>query len=356
MIYLIGGARPNFMKIAALTRAFEQDNLEYEIIHTGQHYDYNMDRIFFEEFGLKEPIVHLGIGSGTHGEQTGKMIIELEKYCIDNPPDLMFVVGDVNSTLVGSLVASKLHIPIAHQEAGMRSGDRKMPEEINRIVTDSISDYLFPISPQDEKNLLKEGISQSKIFLVGDCMIDNLLYYVKQKQKQKEEYILVEIHRPANVDNKESLEEILKSLKILSDRIKVIFPLHPRTKKMIEKFNLSSYLETIDVRSPMGYFEFIKIMSNSKVVLTDSDGIQQETSVLNIFCVSIRDTTNIEYTVKFGTNTLMSSNHIEITKYIWKFLDYKKDVKNNFPEQYKRLNDGKSSERISKIIEQILKG
>jgi len=355
MIYCIAGARPNFMKIAALTRAFEKDNLDYEIIHTGQHYDYNMNKIFFEEFGLKEPIKHLEVGSGGHGEQTGKIMIELEKYCLEHKPDLMLVVGDVNSSMAAALVASKLHIPIAHQEAGMRSGDRKMPEEINRIVTDSISDYLFPISPQDRRNLLNEGIPKEKIFLVGDCMIDNLLYYVKQKQKQ-EEYILVEIHRPANVDNKENLEEILKALKILSDRIKVIFPLHPRTKKMIEKFNLSSYLDTIDSRTPMGYFEFIENMSNAKVVITDSDGIQQETSVLNIFCVSIRDTTNIEYTVKFGTNTLMSPDHIEINKYIWSFLDYNKDVKNNFPEQYKKLNDGNSSERISKIIEQIIKG
>lgn len=353
MIYLIGGARPNFMKIAALTRAFEKDNLDYEIIHTGQHYDYTMNDIFFKEFNLKDPIYHLNVGSGNHGAQTGHIMIELERYCIKNPPDLMFVVGDVNSTMAAALVASKLHIPIAHQEAGMRSGDKKMPEEINRIVTDSISDYLFPISPQDEKNLLKEGIPQSKIFLVGDCMIDNLRYYTKQTTI-KHNHVLVEIHRPANVDNKKNLEEILKALTILSKQIKVIFPLHPRTKKMIEKFNLWGHLATIDHCKPIGYFEFISYLSTAKAVISDSDGIQQETSILNIPCISVRDTTNIEYTIKYGTNTLVEPEHLSIIHLVKKSMN--NTIENDFPEQYKKLNDGKSSERISKIIEQILKG
>jgi len=353
MIYLIGGVRPNFIKIAALTRAFEKDNLDYEIIHTGQHYDYNMNRIFFEEFGLKEPIAHLEVGSGEHGEQTGKIMIKLEQYFLQHKPDLMVVVGDVNSTMAAALVASKLHIPIAHQEAGMRSGDRKMPEEINRIVTDSISDYLFPISPQDRRNLLNEGILSSKIFLVGDPMIDNLLYYIDNKSKIGN-HILVEIHRPANVDNKENLKEILKALKILSKQIKIIFPLHPRTRKMIKEFNLWGNLATIDHCSPTGYFEFMSYLSTAKAVISDSDGIQQETSILNIPCISIRDTTNIQYTIQYGTNTLVKPKHLDIINLVKKTMN-NKTIKNNFPEQYQKLNDGKSSERISKIIEQIIK-
>lgn len=355
MIYLIGGTRPNFIKIAALSRAFEKINLEYEIIHTGQHYDYYMNRIFFEEFNLKTPITHLGVGSGTHAQQTGCIMIKLEEYCIENRPDLMFVVGDVNSTMAAALVASKLHIPIAHQEAGMRSKDKKMPEEINRIVTDSVSDYLFPISPIDSANLLNEGIPQSKIFLVGDPMIDNLLHYIKEKN-QDEDYILVELHRPANVDNKENLENILKALKILSKQIKIIFSIHPRTRKMIKEFNLWYYLDIIDHRNPMGYFEFIETMNNAKIVITDSDGIQQETSILNIPCVSIRDTTNIPYTIEFGTNTLKSPKTDQIVKFINHLLDSNQDFKNSFPEKYQKLNDGKSCERIASIVEQIIKG
>jgi len=357
VIYLIGGARPNFMKIAALTRAFKKDNLDYEIIHTGQHYDYNMNKIFFKEFELKEPMIHLESGSGTHAEQTADIMIKLEKYCINNPPKLMFVVGDVNSTMAAAIVASKLHIPVAHQEAGMRSGDRKMPEEINRIVTDSISDYLFPISPQDEENLLNEGIPKTKILLAGDCMIDNLLYYSKKiKMIKRENHILVELHRPINVDNKENLEEILKALKILSGKIRIVFPLHPRTKKMINFFKLNNYLDQIDFTEPMGYFEFVKYMSNASIVITDSDGIQQETSILNIPCVSIRDTTNIAYTIKYGTNTLMAPECKKIVKFVKHLLDDKVEIKNNFPELYQKLNDGHASERISKKIEQILKG
>jgi UDP-N-acetylglucosamine 2-epimerase (non-hydrolysing) len=339
------------MKIAALSRAFEKYEIEYEIIHTGQHYDYNMDKIFFDEFRLKDPFVHLEVGSGPHGEQTAKIMERFERLCFDARPSLVFTVGDVNSTMATALVAVKMHIPIAHQEAGMRSFDRKMPEEINRVVTDHISDYLFPISPQDRLNLFNEGIDRDKIFLVGDVMIDNLLYYTKEttKQSDDEKHILVEIHRPANVDNEHNLREIIIALAQLSESYHVIFPIHPRTRKMIDEFNLWKYLDMIDHCDPMGYFEFMKYMKHAAVVITDSDGIQQETSILNIHCVSIRDTTNIEYTVKYGTNVLVEADTDSIyAQAIYPF--YNEPFKSNFPEQLKQLNDGNAAERIAEVI------
>jgi len=350
MIYLVGGARPNFMKIAAISRAFEKYHIKYEIVHTGQHYDYNMDKVFFENFNLKEPIVHLEVGSGSHGVQTAKVIEHFEKFCFSNPPDLVFLVGDVNSTLGAAIAVSKLNIPISHQEAGMRSYDRTMPEEINRVVVDHLSDLLFPISEQDEKNLLKEGISSDKIFLVGDVMIDNLLFYIDQVPiRQGEDYILCEIHRPVNTDKKEALETILLALKFLSRDIKVIFVLHPRTSKMIHKFDLNNYIKSFETMSSVGYFYFLSLMKGSKLVVTDSDGIQQETSVLGIPCVSIRDTCNIVYTLEYGTNVLADvvekericeivRNHLESRRY------------NVFPEDLKELNDGNASERIAQVL------
>ena len=351
MIYLIGGARPNFIKIAALSRAFEKYDIEYEIIHTGQHYDYNMDKIFFEEFGLKDPLVHLEVGSGPHGEQTGKIMERFERLCFDIRPGMVFTVGDVNSTMGAALVAAKMHIPVAHQEAGMRSFDRKMPEEINRVVTDHISDFLFPISPQDRLNLYNEGIDRDKIHLVGDPMVDNLLYYTKEttKESDDEKHILVEIHRPANTDNEHNLKQIIIALSQLSESYHVVFPIHPRTRKMIDEFNLWRYMDMIDHCEPMGYFEFMKYMKHASVVITDSDGIQQETSILNIHCVSIRDTTNIEYTVKYGTNVLVEADTDSIyAQAIYPF--YNEPFKSNFPQQLKYLNDGNAAERIAKVI------
>jgi len=355
MIYLIGGARPNFMKIAAISRAFEKYDINYEIIHTGQHYDYNMDKIFFEEFGLKKPLVHLEVGSGPHGEQTAKIMERFERLCFDARPSMVFTVGDVNSTMAAALVAAKMHIPIAHQEAGMRSHDMKMPEEVNRIVTDHVSDFLFPISPKDQSNLHMEGIDRDKIYLVGDPMIDNLLYYIdKIPDMTCEKYILVELHRPANVDDKDKLKTILQALDKLRDHAQILFPLHPRTRKMIEEFELTDLLKNVECWDPIGYFEFIKYMKNATVVITDSDGIQQETSILNIPCVSIRDTTNIGYTVKYGTNVLVEVNINKIFAAATYPL-YHDPFKSNFPKQLKKLNDGNASERIAEVLINVKK-
>jgi len=351
MIYLIGGARPNFMKIAAISRAFEKYEIFYDIIHTGQHYDYNMNQIFFDEFGLKKPLVHLEVGSGPHGEQTGKIMERFERLCFDERPSMVFTVGDVNSTMAAALVASKMHIPVAHQEAGMRSGDMKMPEEINRIVTDHISDLLFPISPQDRRNLYNEGVDKDKIHLVGDPMTDNLLFYSDRIEDEdiSEKHILVELHRPANVDNEENLTEICIALSQLSDQYIVVFPIHPRTRKRIDEFKLWPYLHAVDHCEPMGYFDFHKYMKHAGSVITDSDGIQQETSILNVHCIAIRDTSNIEYTIKYGTTVLVKPNRDSIyAQAIYPF--YNEPFKSNFPEQLKMLNDGNSSERIAEVI------
>lgn len=354
MIYLIGGARPNFMKIAALSRAFDKYDLTYEIVHTGQHYDYNMDKVFFKEFELKDPLVHLEVGSGPHGEQTGKIMERFERLCFDTRPSLVCVVGDVNSTMAAALVAAKMHIPLAHQEAGMRSHDMKMPEEVNRIVTDHISDYLFPISPQDRRNLYNEGLDKNKIFLVGDVMIDNLLHYTRMAREfsTNEKHILVEIHRPANVDNEHNLTQIIIALSQLSESYHVIFPIHPRTKKMIDEFGLWKYMDMIDYTDPMGYFDFLKYMLHSHVVITDSDGIQQETSVLDIPCLSIRDTTNIQYTIDYGTNRLVGPDTEKIYTAARNSI-YGDRQHTNFPEQLRKLNDGNAAERIAGIIRRI---
>jgi len=349
MIYLVGGARPNFMKIAAISRAFDNFRrpIEYEIIHTGQHYDYNMNQVFFDEFGLKRPYKHLEVGSGPHGEQTGKIMKRFERLCIDERPDMVLVVGDVNSTMSAGLVAAKLHIPLTHQEAGMRSYDKKMPEEINRIVTDHVSDLLFPISPNDRDNLKKEGIVKN-VYLVGDPMIDNLLYYGKDKNEGSKNHILVELHRPANVDNVDNLTQILRALSQLAEAYHVVFPIHPRTRERIDQFHLWPYFEMIDYCEPMGYFDFGRNMRNAGLIITDSDGIQQETSILNVSCLAIRDTSNIQYTIDYGTTMLCNPIQGEIfTKGVIK---YNSLEKNNFPTQLRELNDGNSAERMSQII------
>lgn len=349
MIHLIGGARPNFMKIAAISRAFEKHDINYEIVHTGQHYDYNMNDVFFKEFGLKEPLVHLDVGSGPHGEQTGKIMKRYERLCLDERPDMVFTVGDVNSTMACALVGSKLHIPVAHQEAGMRSGDKKMPEEINRIVTDHVSDILFPISQNDAQNLLEEGIERTNIVLAGDPMIDNLLYYSGEyRDTYSKNHILVELHRPSNVDDPKNLTEIVIGLSKLSEKYHIIFPIHPRTRKMIEKYKLWSYLEMVDHSEPMGYFDFHEVMGSARCVITDSDGIQQETSVLNISCLSIRDTCNIRYTLNYGTNQLCNPDRDEIfNKAVVKF---HKEERNKYGGTLQMINDGKASERIAEVI------
>ena len=358
-IFIICGARPNFMKIAPITRAFKKYHINYKIVHTGQHYDYKMSKIFFEEFDLHKPDFYLNIGSGTHGKQTGLIMIKLEELLIKEKPNMIFTVGDVNSTLAAAIVASKLHIPLAHQEAGARSFDRKMPEEINRVITDVLSDILFPKAEDDILNLTSEGISKEKIHLVGDVMIDNLFYNLKKlplKIKQKP-YCLVTIHRPSNTDNIKQLKEILLALIQLSKKIKIIFPIHPRTKlQIMSKTNMMPLLKNnIEMLEPQGFIKFLDLLRNAQIILTDSGGIQIETSILNIPCITLRDSTEVPHTVSYGSNTLLGKNTTsnQIIKKTLYLIEHPKVT--NFPQKMQNIMDGKSSERIAKIIKKYIK-
>jgi len=366
---LAAGARPNFMKIAPLMRAIQVHNNKRSpnstkispfLVHTGQHYDFNMSDSFFKDLRIPKPDIFLGVGSGTHGEQTGKILIEFEKVLLKEKPTLVVVVGDVNSTLACSLAAVKLHIPVAHVEAGLRSFDRTMPEEINRIVTDSLSDYLFTHSPEADENLLKEGIPKENIFPVGNIMVDSLLFNIKEAKKtnileqlalmQKSsekpsqpitEYCLLTLHRPSNVDQKESLNRIVHALLTISSRLPVLFPIHPRTRKQIKEFGMESFFEfhaspyldsgdyyngsslkaRVHCFEPFGYMEFLNLMAHAKVVLTDSGGIQEETTVLGIPCITLRDTTERPITLTQGTNVLAADDPQKIVSEVEKILD-----------------------------------
>ena len=364
-IALVCGARPNFMKIAPLMRAIGKHNacpdgrlIEPLLVHTGQHYDYKMSQIFFENLELTEPDIHLGVGSGTHAEQTGKVMIEFEKVLFQEEPDLVVVVGDVNSTLAAALAAAKLHIPVAHVEAGLRSFDRTMPEEINRLLTDAISDYLFTPSSDANENLKKEGVPQGKIYLVGDIMVDSLLHNKEKARSSRVlsqlgvspgNYALLTLHRPSNVDEKGSLLKIGKALKEICQRVPIVFPVHPRTRRNIERFKLDELFKDKQVLliEPLGYLDFLKLMMDCKFAMTDSGGIQEETTVLGIPCLTLRNTTERPVTVSQGTNTLVWNDTERILEEAFNILDGKGKT-GSCPE----LWDGKTAERIVSILAQ----
>ena len=370
-IVLVVGARPNFMKVAPIIRAINKHNastrsthIEPTLVHTGQHYDYEMSQIFFKDLELPQPDIYLGAGSGTHAEQTGKIMIELEKVLFKERPHLVIVVGDVNSTLAGALAAVKLCIPVAHVEAGLRSYDRTMPEEINRLLTDAISDYLFTPSHDADENLRKEGIPEDKIFLVGDVMVDSLLHnkahaaqsdiletlgLAASHQSPVTPYALLTLHRPSNVDEKESLLKIIKALSEISRRIRIVFPAHPRTQKRLKEFgildNLPITSHQLLITEPLGYLDFLNLEMNAKFVMTDSGGIQEETTVLSIPCLTLRNTTERPITISQGTNILVWNDSQRITEEAFKILDGKGKT-GNCPE----LWDGKAAERIVEIL------
>ena len=310
------------MKVAPLHRAFRQfPDVTHMIVHTGQHYDANMSKVFFEELELPEPDVYLGIGSGSHAVQTAKVMVEFEQVLLRERPDLVIVVGDVNSTVACSLVAVKLGIRVAHVEAGLRSFDRTMPEEINRIVTDSISDYLFVSEPSGVENLKREGVSDAKVFFVGNVMIDSLVQF-REKAAQStikptlgvvaKEYALVTMHRPSNVDSAENLEKLAGLLESLTSLLKIVFPIHPRTKKMMDAEGLLTRLEQnsrIVLCEPLGYLDFLNLMESARVVVTDSGGIQEETTYLGVPCLTMRENTERPVTVTKGTNKILGSDY-----------------------------------------------
>ena len=357
-VILVAGARPNFMKIAPLWVEINRFPSVFEpiILHTGQHYDYEMSKVFFEDLELPEPNYFLGVGSGTHAEQTGKIMMGVETVLQREKPNWMVVFGDVNSTLACSVTAKKLCIPVAHVEAGLRSFDMTMPEEINRKVTDAISDILFTPSRDGDENLIREGIERNRIHFVGNIMIDSLIsilnridpsYEDKVFQKfnlQRNHFVLVTLHRPSNVDDNNNLWHIMKFLNTLSSKIPVIFPIHPRTKKMINGFE-KGFVKNNEFRivEPLRYKEFITLEKYPRFVLTDSGGVQEETTYLNIPCLTVRPNTERPITVTEGTNHLVSIQNIE-EKIEFILLGNWKQGK--IPE----LWDGKTAQRIVDIL------
>lgn len=356
-IVLVVGARPNFMKAAPLLKEFNRhtDKIEPILIHTGQHYDHNLSQFFFDDLKLPKSDYYLGVGSGSHAEQTGQVMVELEKKLLEINPDLTIVFGDINSTLATAVVTSKLFLKLAHIEAGLRSFDKTMPEEINRIVTDRLSDLLFVTEQAGVDNLLNEGVNKDKIHLVGNIMIDSLKHSLENLDKSEvlnrlslndRPYAVLTLHRPSNVDNKATLRLILDTLKEISKKLPIIFPSHPRTLKMLEKFGFDSYFnDDLRLIDPLGYIDFLKLMANSKFVLTDSGGIQGDTTYLKIPCLTIRENSEQPVTFEIGSNRLCGINKEMILDSVNSILDgtYKKS-------EIPPLWDGASASRITKII------
>lgn len=353
------GARPNFMKIAPIQQIMQKMNNSFEpvLVHTGQHYDERMSKLFFDDLELPKPDIYLGVGSGSHAEQTAKIMIEFEKVCMEHKPDLVVVVGDVNSTAACSMVASKMWIPIAHVEAGLRSFDRKMPEEINRIITDALSDYLFVTEKSGITNLMKEGIPEDKIHFVGNVMIDSLSNYLNKNRNsniledmnlEEKGYSLVTLHRPSNVDDPENFKKIIDAFREIQKQIPIVLPIHPRTQKNIERFDLQSeilQLENLKLIPPVGYLDFMQLMLNCRFVMTDSGGIQEETTYLGIPCLTLRETTERPITVEIGTNEIMGTNTEEIIQ------SAKSIISGNWKKgQIPELWDGKAADRIAGIL------
>jgi len=356
-ITIIAGARPNFIKIAPIIKAIEKKqsqgtNISFRLVHTGQHYDKNLSDTFFEELNIPHPNTNLEVKSGSQAEQTAAIMVAFEKELLQNPCDLVFVVGDVNSTMACAIVAKKLNIKVVHVEAGIRSGDMTMPEEINRIVTDSITDYFFTTSTSASKNLLKYGVEPSNIHFVGNVMIDTLYQNLErilapsfwnEYNLETGNYIILTLHRPSNVDEEKSLINLLEGIdKMVGDK-KIIFPIHPRTKAILGETNLS--LRNIIFVEPQSYLNFMFLIKNSFAVITDSGGISEETTVLGIPCFTMRTTTERPETIEIGTNHLVGISIENLTLEFTKFL--KKGMsKKGIPE----LWDGKASERIIDVL------
>ena len=352
----IVGARPNFMKIAPIVREMKRRGNEFEplIVHTGQHYDAAMSDSFFVDLGIPKPDFHLEIGSASHAVQTAKIMIAFEPIVLAEKPDWVLVVGDVNSTIACALVCAKLGVKIAHVEAGLRSRDRTMPEEINRILTDSISDLLLTTSQDADENLKHEGIDEDKIKFVGNVMIDSLFYNLEKSKELKvrenldlsgKDYAVLTLHRPSNVDEKETFSGLLDALIEISENLPIIFPVHPRTQANIEKFGFAEQVANSNIRliKPLGYLDFMNLYSGAKLVLTDSGGLQEETTALGIPCLTLRENTERPITISHGTNFLVGTDPDNIQSKAFEIL-----VRNQISENQKipPLWDGQAAERI----------
>ena len=331
------GARPNFMKVAPVVEAMRRRATEFAplVVHTGQHYDARMSAAFFRDLELPEPDAYLGVGSGTHAGQTAAVMQRFEPFVLAEQPDWVMVVGDVNSTLACALVCAKLGVRVAHVEAGLRSRDRTMPEEINRLVTDQLSDLLLTPSPDADENLIAENIPRERIRFVGNVMIDSLYAHMERAGRsrireeldvKKTDYAVVTLHRPSNVDTREPLERILNALEQIGERLPVIFPAHPRTRRKLEEFNLTSRVESSAPRvrliEPLGYLDFLRLFSGASLVLTDSGGIQEETTALSIPCLTLRENTERPITITHGTNRLVGTDTDTITAAAFDALDH----------------------------------
>ncbi len=356
-IISVVGARPNFMKVAPLYEEIHSRGGQQILVHTGQHYDENMSKVFFEDLAMPTPDIYFGIGSGSHASQTARVMLEFEKTIEEFEPELVIVVGDVNSTVACALVCAKMNVPVAHVEAGLRSFDRSMPEEINRIVTDSISDFLLTPSMGANENLLREGAEPDKIHFVGNIMIDSLHRSVKNSQKsnvleefniEPSEFGVMTLHRPSNVDDSESLFHLVESACIASEQSPIIFPVHPRTKKLFGKKKFENLIQSSNlmISDPLGYLDFIRLLSNSKFVLTDSGGIQEESTALGIPCLTLRENTERPITVSMGTNTIVGTDRELILSMVSEIIQTggKKGI---IPD----LWDGKTASRISDVIQ-----
>ncbi|MEZ4867714.1 MAG: UDP-N-acetylglucosamine 2-epimerase (non-hydrolyzing) [Caldilineaceae bacterium] len=351
------GARPNFMKIAPIVHEVNNHPREFEqmLVHTGQHYDANMSKIFFDELDLPKPDLNLEVGSGSHAQQTAQMMQRLEPVLLDYKPDWVIVPGDVNSTLACTLVASKLGNKVAHVEAGLRSFDRTMPEEINRILTDQISDLLFTPSRDADENLLREGIAQAKIHSVGNVMIDTLVQLLPkahdrwsslQSRMGLSQYALVTLHRPSNVDNPQILREILQALESIAEQIDIIFPVHPRTRQRIAVHQLLPAQHKITLLEPLGYLDFLALQLHAAFVLTDSGGVQEETTYLGIPCLTARPNTERPVTITTGTNQLVESSYGALVTAVEKILTKPVAAHWTIPE----LWDGCTAKRIVEVL------
>ncbi len=358
-IHLIAAARPNFMKIAPLYHVLKKEKwVVSAIVHTGQHYDLNMSNVFFEDLGLPKPDIHLGVGSGTHAEQTGQVMMAYEKVLIEKNPDLVIVVGDVNSTMAATLAAVKLGVKVAHLEAGLRSFDRTMPEEINRLVTDALADILWTPSPDADENLIREGISNEKIHCVGNIMIDSLEMLRDKIQAQdtcndfdlkSQEYGLVTLHRPSNVDDPKILKNLCIMLIKISKKLPLVFPIHPRTRKSADAIGLLSELDKAKqllILEPLNYVRFMNLVFNCRFALTDSGGIQEETTYLGIPCLTLRPNTERPITVTIGTNRLCTLD--DLLENVEKVAAGKVRKKSEIP-----LWDGMTSSRVVESIKEI---
>jgi UDP-N-acetylglucosamine 2-epimerase (non-hydrolysing) len=354
---LVAGARPNFMKIAPIYRAsLAHDRVKCHIVHTGQHYDYAMSQTFFEELGIPDPDYHLEAGSGSHAVQTAKIMIAFEEICKELRPDLVMVVGDVNSTLACSVTAKKLQIPVAHVEAGLRSFDLSMPEEINRMVTDAISDWFFVTEESGVTNLLTEGKPRERIHEVGHVMIDNLLHQVEILRRSKPSrilsrmlsevnapYLFLTLHRPSNVDDRATFSSIVEAIDRLARERTVFFPVHPRTIQMMKHHNIS-FSEKVQLLPPLGFRESLALWSGAEAVLTDSGGLQEETTALGVPCVTIRENTERPVTVRLGSNVLGGTSVEGICA------GYEESLRKKVSAVVPPMWDGRASERIWKIL------